>query len=109
MNEELTSKLLDAVKKKAMGYVTTENVEEYAMVDGDLTVVKRKVTQKEVPPDVVAVKFLMDAADDDRYSDMTEDELEAEKIRLLKMLKEAENATCKSKAQNKVRNGRVQK
>ncbi|MBR2967475.1 MAG: hypothetical protein IKC35_01695 [Clostridia bacterium] len=100
MNQELTEKLLDAVKRKATGYLTTENVEEYAMVDGELTVVKRKVTQKEVPPDISAVKFLMDDFAADSFMEMTEEELKEEKTRLLNLLKEAENAADKSKTQN---------
>ena len=98
MNENLTEQLLQAVKKKAIGYTTTENVEEYALVDGELSIVKRKVTQKEVAPDIAAVKFLIDEATVDAYSDMTEEELKNEKIRLLNLLKEAENATDKSKS-----------
>ena len=105
MNERLTGQLFDAVKKKAIGYVTTENVEEYSLVDGELTVVKRKVTQKEVPPDISAVKFLLDESAEDAYAEMTEEELKSEKIRLIKLLKEAENATDKSKAQDQMRDG----
>lgn len=104
MNEDLVEQLFQAVKKKAIGYTTTENVEEYSLVDGELSIVKRKVTQKEVPPDIAAVKFLIDE-NVDPYSDMTEDELLSEKNRLLKLLKEAENATDKSKAQDQMRDG----
>ena len=102
MNNDLTDQLFDAVKRKAMGYSTTETVEEYSLVDGELTVVKRKVTQKEVPPDISAVKFLLDESAADAYAEMTEEELKSEKVRLIKLLKEAENATDKSKAQDKV-------
>lgn len=104
MNEDLSKQLFDAVKRKAIGYMTTENVEEYSLVDGELCIVKRKVTQKEVPPDIAAVKFLIDE-DADEYSEMSEEELKKEKIRLLNLLKEAEDATDKSKAQHKVRDG----
>lgn len=97
MKEDLIEQLFQAVKKKAIGYTTTENVEEYSLIDGELSIVKRKVTQKEVPPDIAAVKFLIDE-DVDSYSEMTEDELLSEKNRLLKLLKEAENATDKSKS-----------
>ena len=104
MKEDLVEKLFEAVKKKAIGYTTTENVEEYSLVDGELSIVKRKVTQKEVPPDIAAVKFLIDE-NIDSYSEMTEKELLEEKNRLLKLLKEADNATDKSKAQDKMRDG----
>lgn len=102
MKEELFEQLMDAVKKKAMGYITTENVEEYSLVDGELNIVKRKVTQKEVPPDIAAVKYLIDEASVDTYADMSEEELKNEKERLLKCLKEAENATDKNKTQNQM-------
>ena len=104
MKEDLVEQLFEAVKRKAIGYTTTENVEEYSLVDGELSIVKRKITQKEVPPDIAAVKFLIDE-NIDSYSEMTEDELLSEKNRLLNLLKEAENATDKNKAQDKMRDG----
>ncbi len=100
MNGDLMDELYEAVKKKAIGYITTENVEEYSLVDGELNIVKRKVTQKEVPPDIAAVKFLIDECNADAYAEMSDEELESEKRRLLNLLKEAENATCKNKTQN---------
>lgn len=96
MNEDLSKQLFDAVKRKAIGYMTTENVEEYSLVDGELNIVKRKVTQKEVPPDIAAVKFLMDESEDE--PEMSEEELLSEKNRLLKLLKESENATDQDKS-----------
>ncbi len=100
MKEEMYEQLINAVKKKAMGYMTTENVEEYALVDGELNIVKRKITQKEVPADISAVKFLIDESAADCYAEMSEEELKNEKMRLLKLLKEAENATDKNKTQD---------
>lgn len=99
MKEETLEQLIGAVKKKALGYMTTENVEEYSLIDGELNIVKRKITQKEVPPDIAAVKFLIDESTVDSYADMNEEELKKEKMRLLKLLKEAENATDKNKTQ----------
>lgn len=90
MNEDLTKQLLDAVKKKATGYMTTENVDEYSLVDGELSIVKRKVTRKEVPPDIAAVKFLMDESGDE-YADMSEEELKEERDRLLGMLQDRQS------------------
>lgn len=87
MNERLTGELLKAVKKKAMGYMTTENVDEYSLIDGELSIVKRKVTQKEVPPDIAAVKFLIDeSGGGDNYADMTEEELQSKKLALIELL-----------------------
>ncbi len=77
--------ILDAVLKRACGYEAKETVEEYAVVDGALELVKRRVTTKDVPPDISAAKLIMDGGG---VSDMTDEELRAEKTRLLKQLKE---------------------
>lgn len=56
------------------------------MKDGELTLVKKKVTKKDIPPDIKAVKLLMDGNDEQ----LSDEELESEKRELLKMLKEME-------------------
>lgn len=77
----------DALVKKALGYDATEVVEEYVSDDeGEIKLTKKKVTKKNVPPDLTALKMLLN--DDDDLKSMSEDELEKEKIRLLKLLKE---------------------
>ena len=54
--------------------------------------VKRKVVLKSVPPDVSAVKLLLGLREADvNYKNLPDDELEAEKQRLLKILLEEEN------------------
>lgn len=55
------------------------------MTDGEYKLVKRKVTKREIPPDIKAVKLLLDGGNDEAFSD---EELEEEKQRLLKLLKE---------------------
>ncbi len=55
------------------------------MTDGEYKLVKRKVTTREIPPDIKAVKLLLDGESDEAFSD---EELEEEKQRLLKLLKE---------------------
>ncbi|MBO5224208.1 MAG: hypothetical protein J6C23_06835 [Clostridia bacterium] len=91
--EEIHDDLLCAVRKKAVGYTAEECVEEYGVNDGQLTLCKRKITVKEVPPDLSAVKMLMEMDGADPYSKMSEEELENEKNRLLKLLKEKQNET----------------
>lgn len=76
--------ILSAVIKRACGYEAQEVVEEFAVVDGSLELVKRRVTVKDVPPDMTAAKMLFDG---DGMSELSDDQLEAEKIRLLKQLK----------------------
>ncbi len=71
--------------KCATGLSASETVEEFAVLDGELTLVKKKVTKREIPPDIKAVKLILEGGGDEEFSD---EELEAEKEKLLKMLKE---------------------
>lgn len=75
--------ILDAVVKRACGYEVKETVEEYAVVDGSLELVKRKVTTKDVPPDMTAAKMIIDGGG---VSDLTDEQLEAERKRLIGQL-----------------------
>ena len=49
-----------ALLKKALGFKTKEIVEEYSTTDGEIVLTKKKVTQKTVPPDCMAIKMLME-------------------------------------------------
>ncbi|MCH5350874.1 MAG: hypothetical protein J1F39_02770 [Clostridiales bacterium] len=75
-----SDEILSAVVKRARGYIAMETVEEYAVVDGSLELVKKRVTTKDVPPDMTAAKMLFDDSD---FSSMTDEMLEAERRRLL--------------------------
>ena len=77
--------LEQALKKCAIGFDTSETVEEFAVQDGELKLIKRKVTRRDIPPDIKAVKMLLDGRRDDELSD---EELAAEREKLIKMLKE---------------------
>lgn len=83
---ERDESLQAALKKCAVGFDTSETVEEYAVQDGELKLVKRKVTKRDIPPDIKAVKMLLDGEAD--IGGLTDEQLEAEKQKLLKMLKE---------------------
>ncbi|MBQ9734782.1 MAG: hypothetical protein IJV95_02865 [Clostridia bacterium] len=77
-----------ALIKKALGYDATEVVEEYAGgEEGEIKLLKKKVTTKYVPPDTTALKLLLDESEMD-VAKMSDEELETEKNRLLKLLKE---------------------
>jgi hypothetical protein len=78
----------DALKKCAVGFDTSEVVEEFAVEDGELKLVKKKVTKRDIPPDIKAVKMLMDA---DACDSMTDEQLEEEKQNLINLLKENVN------------------
>ena len=81
--------ILGALKKCAVGLETSEIVEEFDAKDGELKLIKRKVTKRDIPPDIKAVKMLMDEGGVDGLS---VEELEEEKKNLLKLLnKEEEN------------------
>ncbi len=74
-----------ALQKCAVGFVTGEVVEEFEMRDGELTLVKKKVTRRSVPPDIKAVKMFLES---DPLADLSDEQLKEEKERLIKMLKE---------------------
>jgi len=82
-------KLLEKILlKKARGYSFKEKVEEYAVVDGEKTLVKTKVTTKKSPPDVMAVKSLLELGQEEKsVSEMTDEQLQVEKLRLIRLLK----------------------
>ena len=83
--------LKQALIKKALGYDAKEVVEEYAQSDqGEVRLTKRKVTTKSVPPDVSALKILIEGEGLKPISQMTDEELEREKQRLLKLLEESQ-------------------
>ena len=74
-----------ALIKKALGYNTTEVIEEYvANEDGDIKLSKKKVTLKNVPPDITAIKLLMDG--EEQLCNLTDEQLIEEKKRLLELL-----------------------
>lgn len=72
-----------ALIKCATGLSASETVEEFAVQDGELKLIKKKVTKREIPPDIKAVKLLLDGREE-----LTDGELEAERQKLLEILKE---------------------
>ena len=86
-------KLMEEVLlRKAKGYSFEEKTEEFAVVDGEMTLVKRKVSTKYVQPDVGALKALAELTDDiGDLSELTDEQLKTEKLRLLKLLKLCED------------------
>ncbi len=86
---EEKEKIEKALWKVAMGYQVAEVTEEFAEVDGELKLTKRRRTKKDVPPDLKAVQLLL-SGQGERYEEMSDEELEKEKTRLLAELGEAE-------------------
>ncbi len=88
MKEE---KISDALLKVALGYQVAEVTEEYAEVDGELKLTKRKKTKKDIPPDLKAVQLLLSSENDGNYSGWSDERLQEEKERLLKELQEKQS------------------
>ncbi len=82
-------KLEEALMKVALGYQLAEVTEEYSEVNGELKLTKRKKTKKDVPPDLKAVQLLL-GTEGEEYTTLSDEELEKEKQRLLKTLREKE-------------------
>jgi hypothetical protein len=72
-----------ALKKCAVGFDTSEVVEEFVVENGELKLIKRKVTKRDIPPDIKAMKMLLDGQDVEKFSD---EELMEERDSLMKML-----------------------
>ncbi|MBQ7323975.1 MAG: hypothetical protein IJW96_05365 [Clostridia bacterium] len=96
MNETLTKKngkqkdekIGEALLKVALGYQVSEVTEEYAEVDGELKLTKRKKTKKDIPPDLKAVQLLLSSQQTEELSAWTDEELETERRKLLLELEE---------------------
>jgi hypothetical protein len=80
--------LIKALRKKAKGYKAREVVDEFVVDENSAPVLsRRKVTYKDVPPDVGAVKTIAEILNDTGYKNFTTDELEKERERLLDELR----------------------
>ena len=77
-----------ALRKRALGFETDEVVEEYGFNEGEAVLLKRKISKKVVPPDIQAAKMLMEEQGGLRT--LTDEQLAAEKDRLLRLLTEEE-------------------
>ncbi|MDE6968059.1 MAG: hypothetical protein K2P12_05295 [Clostridia bacterium] len=84
--------MLETLYKKGIGYQTEEIVEEYASEEKGGELLKRKVTIKNVPPDVTALKTYLDISKQtNEFDNLSDSELHSEKLRLLKLLKNMED------------------
>ena len=81
----MEEEVLGALKKCAVGFGTSEVVEEFSVENGELKLVKKKVTKRDIPPDIKAVRMLLD---ENGLDVMSDSELEEEKQKLLNYLKE---------------------
>ena len=79
-------KIGEALLKVALGYQVAEVTEEYAEVDGKLKLTKRKKTKKDIPPDLKAVQLLLANDEEGSLGELSDEDLEMEKARLLTLL-----------------------
>ena len=93
--------LIKILLKKAKGYAYHEKTDEYSVVEGKKQLIKSKVVTKRVQPDVNAIKALLmlnDASDD--VTQMTDEQLQVEKLRLINLLNSYENENNNSQPNN---------
>ena len=89
-----------------MGVTTKEVVTEYSVDDetGELKLLKQKVNEKSIPPNVDIIKLIYQHYAEEKvdYNKFTDEDLEKEKQRLLKQLKENEFDSRNGKNKSKV-------
>ena len=78
----------EALLKVALGFQVAEVTEEYSEVDGAMKLTKRKRIKKDVPPDLKAVQLLLSSGESGDLSGWTDEQLQAEKKRLLAQLRQ---------------------
>lgn len=67
-NDNFDEKLNKVLVKRALGYSCKEVIEEYNEDKGNLKLVKKKVTKKNIPPDINAVKILLEQSNDSEFN-----------------------------------------
>lgn len=101
----MDAEILKTLLKKATGYSHDEVQEEYSVRDdGEIALTKRKVIKKYYPPDSAALKAYLELAEGRSAADYSDEELTAEKARLLRELKKTEGKRNADKTQ---KGGRV--
>ena len=77
--------------KKAKGYSYREKTDEYVIAEGKKQLVKSKVVTKRAHPDVNALKALITLDDGIDVTKMTDEQLQVEKMRLIRLLSAVDN------------------
>ena len=90
MDKKSQKKIKQALLDKALGYTTQEIIEEYGISGEEFVLQKRKTSTKTYPPDLSALQMLLgeNQVDGSKYTTFSKEELEQEKTRLIKLLKE---------------------
>jgi len=77
--------------KKANGFLLEEVTEEYGQdaFSGEMKIIKKKVTAKEIEPDLSAIKMLLELFDEQTdLTKMTDEEINEQKQKLFRLMKE---------------------
>ena len=83
-----------AILNKALGCTTQEVIEEYGLAGEGFVLQKRKTSTKSYPPDLSALQMLIASGDNiNKYAELSDEELEQEKVRLIKLLEEKNEFT----------------
>ena len=102
MSKKLTEKeTRDALLKSATGFVSSDVVEEFSLDDsGEMKLIKRKITKKEYPPNISALKTLAEISiKEDELESMNDVELESERQRMLGILAKMETGEEKNETE----------
>ena len=90
--KDFNEKIKKALLKKALGYTATEIIEEYANTDDGMVLQKKKITSKDIPPDLASFKALLEnISPKGEFDDLSDEQLLEEKNKLLKKLSKKEN------------------
>lgn len=92
--EKYRDKIQKSLLKKALGYQYKEVIKEYSVDDNGEKLSKKKVTTKDVPPDLSAVKLFLDDinfSNETNLEELSDEELKIEISNAMKMLEEASN------------------
>ena len=94
---------IEALKQCIVGSSSREVTTEYVHDDetGEMKISKQKIIEKNIPPNIDILKMIYQhlVSSKDDYNEMTDEELEKERLRLLKELRsESVSRKCKDKS-----------
>lgn len=105
MGNMLDATTIKAIKQCVSGLVLQEITSEYVLDDetNKMKLIKQKKVEKNIPPNTDIIKLIYQKAEDKTdYNQMSDEELEQTKQRLLKQLKEKTDDGSTSKNKSKV-------
>ena len=92
--EKYKGKIEKSLIKKALGYQYKEVIEEYVIGEDGEKLSKKKITTKDVPPDISAVKLLLDSLNLSQnidFDNLTDEELKHEIKNAMELLEQNTN------------------